>query len=214
MFLKRTLLGRAYRLFVPPKAPAGGSLPLVVFLHGVGENGTDGEKHLQFGLPPYVEAHAADFPALVLAPQCKGPWKFVGEDEQLLMAAIESVRREFSVDRVYLTGLSQGGCSTFDLGAEHSGSWDALVVVCGAGYASDALRLVRTPVWIFHGERDPVVPPSGPNQWDPRNLGGRDMSKLLPHARYTEFPGAAHDIWDRVYSDPALWDWLWVQRRR
>ena len=57
------------------------------------------------------------------------------------------------------------------------------------------------------------MPPSGPNGWDRKNIGGRDMAKLIPHARYTEFPYADHFIWDRVYGFPAMWEWLFAQRR-
>src|SRR5436190_9005664 len=137
-FQARTIHGRVYQLFVPPAYSPDKSWPLVVYLPGIGENGTDGRKHLGAGLPPYVEKHAAEFPAFVLAPQCKGPWKFVGQDECVILDALVAAQREFSLDpaRIYLTGLSQGGCSTFDLAREHPGLWAALVVVCGAGHRS------------------------------------------------------------------------------
>jgi predicted peptidase len=213
-FQKRTILGRTYQVFVPKIYATSQPWPLIVFLHGVGENGTDGEKHLAAGLPPYVVANEATFPAFVIAPQCKGPWKYVGEDEQVILDAVTVAQREWRVDsrRIYLTGLSQGGCSTFDLGAKYPDRWAALAAVCGAGTPADAGR-ITAPLWIFHGELDAVVPPSGPNQWDKSNAGGRDMAKLIPRAKYTEYPGADHFIWDQVYSDPALWEWMFAQRR-
>ena len=213
-FQKRTIHGRNYQAFVPAEYSPKRDWPLVVFLNGVGENGTDGEIHLRAGLPPYVESKGASFPAFVIAPQCKGPWKFLGEDERVILDAIDAAKREWRIDRrrIYLTGLSQGGCSTFDLGAKYPDRWAALVVVCGAGDAADAPR-IKAPIWIFHGELDPAVPPSGPHQWDPKNIGGRDMAARITHAKYTEYPGADHFIWDRVYADPALWDWLFAQHR-
>jgi predicted peptidase len=138
----------------------------------------------------------------------------VGDDEQLIMDSIVAAQREWRIDskRIYLTGLSQGGCSTFDLGAKYADRWAALVVVCGAGNPSDAGRIIA-PTWIFHGEKDEVVPPSGPHQWDKNNIGGRDMAKKIINAEYTEYPGADHFIWDKVYADPALWEWLLAQKR-
>ncbi|HYF00625.1 MAG TPA: PHB depolymerase family esterase [Planctomycetota bacterium] len=213
-FQRRAVFGRPYQLFIP-RAAAEGPLPLVVFLHGVGENGNDGEKHLKVGLPVHVQKNAATFPALVLAPQCAGPWKYVGADEQVVLEAIEATRRERRVDpsRIYLTGLSQGGCSAFELGAKYPEKWAALVVVCGAGRPADAMRLRRTPVRIYHGEKDDVVPPSGHHRFDDVGVGGRDMAAFLPHAKYVEFPGAGHAIWDEVYGNPELWTWLFAQKR-
>jgi predicted peptidase len=213
-FQKREIQGRVNQVFVPAGYTPSRRWPLIVFLHGIGENGTDGVLHLRAGLPPYVLEHAAAFPAFVLAPQCKGPWKFVGEDERVVMDAVAAAEREWNIDskRIYLTGLSQGGCSTFDLGSKYPERWAALAVVCGAGYPADAPK-IQAPTWIFHGERDPAVPPSGPHQWDSMNIGGRDMAKIIRGARYTEYPGADHYIWDRVYADPALWDWIFEQHR-
>ena len=213
-FVKRSLQGRIYQVFIPPTYVPNRPWPVIVYLHGVGENGTDGEKHLKVGLPPYVQANEATFPAFVIAPQCKGPWKYVGDDEQLIMDSIVAAQREWRIDskRIYLTGLSQGGCSTFDLGAKFSDRWAGLVVVCGAGTLSDASRIIA-PTWVFHGERDEVVPPSGPHQWDKNNVGGRDMAKRIMGAEYTEYHGADHFIWDRVYADPAMWEWLLAQKR-
>lgn len=208
-FLKRVVRGRTYQVFAPRSR---GPVPLVVFLNGVGENGTDGDRQMRVGLPAYVRAHEATFPAAAVFVQCSGPWKFVGDDERMVLDAVEVESRALGVDpaRVYLTGISQGGCSTFDLGAKHPERWAGLVPVCGAGYRQDAPR-IKGPIWIFHGECDPAVPPSGPNGWDKKNIGGRDMAKLIPHARYTEFPHGDHFIWDRVYGYPAMWEWLFAQ---
>src|SRR5688572_23567781 len=100
-FERRFLDGRAFQVFVPP---GEGPFPCVVYLHGVGENGTDGEKHLAVGLPPYVVSRATDFPAVVIAPQCRGPWMYVGDDEKLVLGALEATSGEVAIDaaRVYL----------------------------------------------------------------------------------------------------------------
>jgi predicted peptidase len=212
-FERRQVLGRTVRVFVPRAYDPAREWPLVVFLHGVGENGTDGDRHLAVGLPTAL-GELPDFPALVLAPQCKGPWKWVGEDEQVLLGALEAVKREWRIDlrRVYLTGLSQGGCSTYELAARHPELWAAIGVVCGAGRPELAQK-ITAPAWFFHGEKDPVVPPSGPHRWDDRDTGGRDLAKIVPGARYTEYPGADHFIWDRVYGDPEFWSWLFSHAR-
>jgi len=60
----------------------------------------------------------------------------------------------------------------------------------------------------FHGARDDLVPPEQ----------SRRMAAALRAAggdvRYTEFPDANHNAWDPAYRSPALWEWLFAQRRR
>ncbi len=214
-FRRISVRERACPVFVPREYHDRQAWPCILFLHGVGENGDDGARHLEAGLPHYVRAHEVTFPAVALFPQCRGLWKYVGEDERFVLEALAAAEREFRIDpaRIYLTGLSQGGCSAFDLGAKYPERWAALLVVCGAGKPEDAPRLAGLPAWIFHGELDEAVPPSGGHLYDDESVGGRDMARLLPGARYTEFPGADHFIWDRVYDDPAVWDWLFAQKR-
>lgn len=214
-FHGRSAGAHPYQVFVPEVPPPAGGWPCIVFLHGVGENGTDGEKHMKVGLPNHVRAHADTFPAVLVCPQNPGPWKFRDEREKLVLDALARTREELPVDpdRVYLTGMSQGGCSTFDLGASHPETWAALVVVCGAGRPEDASKLEGIPLWIFHGRRDPLIRPSGKHKFDKESVGGRDMHERIEGSRYTEYPRAGHAIWDRVYGDAKLWAWLFAQKR-
>lgn len=74
-----------------------------------------------------------------------------------------------------------------------------------ARHAAVAMRLGRKPVWLFHGEDDPLVPV----------LESRGMAAALRAAggdvRYTEYEGVGHDSWDRALAEPALWSWLLTQ---
>lgn len=215
-FQKRTLRGSTYQIFIPKAYAREEKWPCVVFLHGVGENGTDGEKHMKVGLPLHIRKNAETFPAVAIFPQNKGPWKYVGDRETLVMDALAETSKEFNIDpdRVYLTGLSQGGCSTYDLGAKYPDRWAALLVVCGAGRKEDAPKLAGLPLWAFHGGRDPAIPPSGRHKFDKESTGSREFTALIPGAKYTEFPKEGHFIWDRVYADPEVWRWLWAQKRK
>ena len=222
----------AYQVFVP-SAALPRPLPVVLFLHGSGERGDDGEKQTQAGLGPYVRAHAADFPALVVFPQSPEGESWEGDTATMALATLDAATAEFDGDRsrTSLTGMSRGGYGTWSLALREPTRFAALVPVCGGitppgsrpdldnlyvvstrtaadPFADAARRLRDIPSWIFHGALDDVVPPEQ----------SRRMHAALRDAgadvRYTEFPDANHNSWDAAYRTEALWPWLFAQRRR
>ncbi|MCD9005974.1 prolyl oligopeptidase family serine peptidase [Luteimonas sp. XNQY3] len=234
-FVRRELTsnGRryAYQVFVP-SAQLPRPLPVVLFLHGSGERGDNGETQIHAGLGPYLRAQAADFPALVVFPQSPEGESWEGDTATMALATLDAATAEFDGDRsrTSLTGMSRGGYGTWSLALREPTRFAALVPVCGgitapgtrpdldtlfvesthaAGdpFAEAARRLRDIPSWIFHGARDDVVPPEQ----------SRRMHAALRDAgadvRYTEFPDANHNSWDAAYRTEALWPWLFAQRR-
>lgn len=220
----------AFRVFVPATGLRRGPLPVILFLHGTGERGSDGEKPTLVGLGPAVRARAADFPALVVFPQAPDGMDWKGIAADIAFAALDAAAREFDGDpaRTYLTGISMGGYGTWELALMQPQRFAALVPVCGGLTAPraerdlfvDALRdeadppaalaarLRDVPVWIFHGARDDVVPPR-----ESRAIHAA-LSAAGAAVRYTEFADANHNSWDPAYAQtPALWEWLFAQRR-
>jgi predicted peptidase len=153
--------------------------------------------------------------------------------ESVALAALAQAIEEFNGDpeRIYLTGLSMGGYGAWNLAARHPGRFAALAPVCGGiaapsrpnrpseipefipavedrenPYASVAGRIGRTPVWVFHGEADPVVPVEESRRMvlALRAAGGE--------ARYSEFIGVGHDSWNRAYAEPEFFPWLFSKR--
>jgi predicted peptidase len=216
------------QIFVPKHYQPKQSYPLVLFLHGSGERGSEGLKQARVGLGPYVLSHAEDFPAIVVMPQSPDGSSWNGAVAKAALAAVDLAQAEFSIDpdRVYLTGMSRGGYGVWDLAAMAPDRFAALVPVCGgvetikhdepifvaavAGardpYRSLARKIGAIPVWIFHGALDDVVPTSGSRQmFAVLHSRGADV-------RYTEFEHANHNAWDPTYQSKELWEWLFVQR--
>lgn len=232
-FVEREVTVRAqayrYQVFVPSRDVAPRRPAVVLFLHGSGERGEDGQRQVDVGLGPHVRAHAATFPALAVFPQARESSEW-SDQLDVATAALDAAMAEFGgdPDRVYLTGLSMGGYGTWELGLREPGRFAALVPVC-AGVTAPAhrptLRVVPVeaaadpfaalargvhglPTWIFHGEADPLVPAEQ----------SRRMKAALDAAgagdiRYTEFPGVGHASWDPAYAHAPLWEWLFAQRR-
>ncbi|MBH1826505.1 prolyl oligopeptidase family serine peptidase [Stenotrophomonas maltophilia] len=222
-----------YQVFIPAgvQATAPTRLPVILFLHGSGERGGDGVKQTHAGLGPHLRRHAADFPALAVFPQVPGHQEWSGRNNRVALAALDATIAEFGADRSrqYLTGMSMGGYGSWNIALDDPGRFAAIVPVCGAvlapravrptlfveqvaqetdPYAAIAQRLRGTPIWIFHGALDDVVPPD-----DDRRLHAAFRSAAARDLRYTEYPEGNHNAWDATYADPAMWAWLFAQKR-
>jgi predicted peptidase len=213
-----------YRLLAPPKVATGKKYPLVIFLHGAGERGTDNEKQLVHGVPQFV-ANRDKYPCFLIAPQCPEGKKWVevdwsaeshtlpkdpGEVGRLTLALIEKSIKELPVDlrRVYITGLSMGGYGTWDLVARRPDLFAAATPVCGGADEATAARIKDIPIWAFHGAKDTAVKPAR----------SRNMIAALEKAggkpKYTEYPDVGHNSWDPAYKDPELFKWLFAQKKK
>lgn len=196
-------------------ARSGKRYPLLIFLHGSGEAGQDLEKVKAHGPPEFLSSRA-DFPFIVASPQARtrlqgfNPGTFAGFDLATLNAMLDELLEELPIDpdRVYLTGLSMGGFSTYGWASQHPERFAAIAPVCGGWDLHDACRLKDVPVWAFHGAEDPVVPLAGHQAMIDaiKACGGK--------ARLTVYAGVGHDSWTQAYADPNLYDWLLKQRRK
>jgi predicted peptidase len=221
-FLTRTVTladGQAarYAVFVPHGYRPDDPVPVILFLHGAGEGGADGEAPTRVGLGPAVRQRAATFPFLVVFPQSpdRPPntfWTWApgqpGGDRAL--AALEAAQREYLTDprRVYLTGASVGGTGVWHLAAAHPERWAAIVPVCGVGPVDRAEAVGCVPCWCFHGAEDRSVPVAH----------SRDMIGALRRAggspRYTEYAAVGHNSWENAYGTDELYTWLRQQARQ
>lgn len=206
------------------------SPPIILFLHGSGERGVDGEKQLAVGLGPVLVEQAEEFPAIVVLPQAPPATVWADGPAQAALDALDATMEQLGADvnRVYVTGISMGGYGTWEIALQHPDRFAALVPICGglrpllaapsiavtalAGMTGEihdiaATKLSHIPSWIFHGSADRSVPVEE----------SRAMAKALERVgasvRYTEYPRVGHISWDRAYAEPKLWEWLFDQRR-
>jgi predicted peptidase len=233
-FLDRSIVhaGQAYRyqVYVPAAYRATERWPVILFLHGAGERGRDGLLQTAVGLGAAIRQNAARYPALVVLPQVPPDSVWAGAPAEAAMAALDRTLAEFAGDpaRIYLTGLSMGGNGAWYLAYRYADRFAAVAPICGwvarsarlAGLARvvpaedgepfEALagRLTGLPVWIFHGEVDPVVPV------EESRLAAAALERAGVPVRYTELPGVGHNAWDAAYASPAFSAWLFAQRRR
>jgi len=211
-----------YQVFVPENWAKNKGWPVILFLHGAGERGDDGLIQTEVGIGTAIRRYRERFPAIVVMPQCrKNAWWSESTMADMAMAALAAAQKEFHGDpaRTYLTGLSMGGYGTWYLAGKYPGKFAAIAPICGgvlmpdlarvqspddsAPYTEAAKRIgSKTPVWIFHGGDDPVVPVS-----ESRRMN--DAMKVLGgEVHYTEYPGVGHNSWEKTYAEPDLLTWM------
>lgn len=215
-FLDKTMtVGGApqrYVVYLPRNYSPDRKWPVILFLHGAGERGSDGVKQSQVGLGTAVRLYPERYPAIVVMPQCAVGQLWDGEMADFALKALEQTVAEYQGDpeRLYLTGLSMGGAGSWYLGTRYPEKWAAIVSICGRGdVAAIAAKLKDAPVWTFVGDQDQAATVQF----------SRDVSAALKAAgstqsRYTEYPGVPHNSWDAAYAEKELPIWLFAQKRR
>ncbi|MEW6157185.1 MAG: prolyl oligopeptidase family serine peptidase [Verrucomicrobiota bacterium] len=182
--------------------------PLILFLHGAGERGTNLAKVKVHG-PPKLVASKPEFPFIVISPQCPDGQIWSNE---VLMELIDHVTKEQRVDtnRIYLTGLSMGGYGTWSLALAHPDRFAAIAPICGGGSTLQILlpdpqkaqALRQLPVWAFHGAKDKLVV----QEETERMI--QALKRIGNQPRLTIYPEAEHDSWTETYNNQELYDWF------
>ena len=203
--------GMRYGLFVPPSYDPARKYPLILYLHGSTDTTT-----WDFGW--YHDPIQSQDPVFVVSPkslQASSGWGTNWDtgfsvDLQKAMEVLGDVVYQFSIDttRLYVTGTSMGGFGTFNVISKRPGVFAAAYAICGGGTPMTAAEMAQTPLWIFHGGADPVVP----------TQLSRDIYHAIQQAggtqvRYTEYPGVGHNAWDYTAKEKTLDRWFLAQRK-
>jgi predicted peptidase len=223
-----------YRLLLPENYDSTKMYPLILFLHGAGERGNDNKKQLVHGsnlfLMPDVRK---DYPAIVVIPQCDSlgfwsnvrykvndttkKWEFEfqenGEPTKAMslllewLPALEKQYRSLPQQR-YVMGLSMGGMGTFEIVRRKPGYFAAAIPICGGAHPKTAASMKKTDFWIFHGQKDDVVP------WQLSETMVNSFTEMYerPEVEFTLYPDANHNSWDKAFAEPDLLKWLFGKK--
>lgn len=219
-----------FRVFTPKGWTKKKKSPVILFLHGAGERGDDNLAQTRVGIGPAILRQQETLPFIVVLPQCpRNRWWTEADMQAQALKALDQTVKEFNGDpkRTYLTGLSMGGYGAWIMAAGNPSMFAAVAVVCGGvrppprvnvpqptegvtasadPYGAVAARIGKTPVWVFHGGADPVVPVSE----------SRKMVEAIKAAggavRYNEYEAVGHNSWDKAYAEAEIFPWMLAQK--
>lgn len=233
-FLNRSVAigGETYRyqVYVPAAYDESRRWPLILFLHGSGERGSDGIRPTAVGLGSAIRSYPERFPAIVVFPQVPEGKRWAGDGAAAALQALDSAMTEFhgDPDRVYLVGISMGGRGALQIAAQSPDRFAALIAVCGwvvppkqiadldpstapegvNPYVALATPLKDLPIRLYHGSQDTIVPAS-----ESRRLA-LALHDLGSDAKYNEFADVGHAAWEKAFADPELWSWMFSKRKK
>ncbi|MEM9896649.1 MAG: prolyl oligopeptidase family serine peptidase [Bacteroidota bacterium] len=223
----------SYQCLMPKGFKEDQKYPMVLFLHGAGERGSDNQKQLVHGSDLFLQKSTQDkYPAMVIFPQCpkdiywanverienaSGDRQFnfgVSENPtssmKMLLSLVDSLVQLSFVDqkRIYVMGLSMGGMGTFEIVSRRPDLFAAAIPICGGGDVKQVNKYASTTdFWIFHGAKDQVVLPKY----------SEEMVRALQHAgatsRFTLYEDANHNSWDPAFDESELLNWLFAQQK-
>jgi len=195
-----------YSLYIPDEYNNTDSLfSIVLYLHGVGERGTDLNKLELNGIPELI-SKGKDFPFLTLAPQCpEFGWWSRPEYVEALANLTKEIIRKYRIDerRVYMSGLSMGGYGTLALAKAYPQLFSAIIPICGGmDNHEDIERLGNMPIWLFHGDMDKVHP------LEYSTVIYDLLKPINKDIKLTVYEGVGHNSWDKTYANDKIYQWL------
>ncbi len=187
--------------------------PLILFLHGSGENGSDPARVAANGLPELLIGDA-DYPFIVVSPQAPPDMVWWGAELDAVAALLDHIQANYAVDaqRVYLTGLSMGGFGAWAMAIQYPQRFAAVVPIAGGwnsendSIPSHICAIKDVPIWAFHGAQDDIVSPHK------SQLMVDALQRCGSAVKFTLYPDADHRAsWRLAYTDPALFEWVLAQ---
>ena len=207
-----------YRLLRPKELKENEKYPLVIFLHGMGERGSDNVINLKYIKSLFLdEKNREKFPCYVVVPQCPITEKWTYPDWykepqkpiSTVVELIDSMKTLPTVDstRIYITGLSMGGYGTWYLITRFPSTFAAAAPICGGGDPHQVENFKHIPIWAFHGADDKSVPVE-----ETRKMI-KALKKHKGSPKYTEYKKIGHDSWTPAFNEPQFLPWMFSQRK-
>ncbi|CAM2008376.1 carboxylesterase family protein [Acanthopleuribacter pedis] len=186
-----------YRLFVDEAATPASPRPLVVYLHGLGERGTDNERPVKRHIQPMIETlvNDPDYHGYLVVPQSSNGWWNGTAVADLAHSLLQDPGLYIDPANIVVVGISAGGSGTYEAVASGLDTFAAGVPLSAPQRTNTAAACAQRAMWLIHGNRDSQVGHS--HSITMRRL----MEEQGGTPRYTEVDGMGHGGWSRIFAE-------------
>jgi predicted peptidase len=208
-----------YRAIVTPGRIDDEKLPLVIFLHGDWQDGTNNESQLGgYGNGSLKLVDAAirnNVPLVYIAPETTGAY---WPPPRVAAVVADALKTFPMIDpkRVILTGISDGATGVWDTLKTWPECFAAAVPMSGMTELSGLDSITGIPQWIFHGEKDNDT--NIETGYGGAMVGSRavvrELRALGAAPKYSEYANQEHVIWQQAYAEPQLLPWMLDKKLR
>jgi predicted peptidase len=223
-----------YRILYPAGYNLHKRYPVILFLHGAAQRGSDNERQLEYGSGFFADSvNRAKYPSFVIFPQCpeSGFWAKLKREEipptdslggftfistgtpnkslELVDKLIDSFshNRHVNPKQIYIGGLSMGGMATFEMLWRKPHFFAAGFTICGGGDPQKVSTYAKNfPVWVFHGVSDPIVPVGN------SRLMVNSLNAAGANVKYSEYAGVGHNSWPNAFAEPEFLEWVFTKK--
>lgn len=205
-----------YCVFEPEDYSQSKKYPVLLYLHGAGETGTDNVSQTVIMKDAFIVNGDLLKDVIIVCPQSTSWWnshRSYGDENGPVGAVvrlIESLGDTYNIDenRIYVIGVSMGGYGTWNALSDFPDTFAAGIPICGGGNTSAASILSDIPIWIYHGTADSTVPFSASEtMYDAIKAAGGNK------IHFTRLQGVNHNCWTTAMTDRELFSWLLSQNK-
>lgn len=204
-------------LFHEPLRGGDKPLPLVIFLHGLGDSVTSsslGTTTKMVNSLMDLENENEDYSTYALVPSTplehEGYW--TNSQTMAFKTLILDIIKQYNIDanRIYISGISMGGFMTCEFVSLMPNTFAAAAPISGSRNLSSPTDAHNTAFRIYHVATDSIV-----SVETSRSLHRQLLYSNHPNVEYIEYPNGDHtspmySIF--VYNHKEFFDWLFSQR--
>ena len=196
-----------YQIMFPRNYDSTKTYPMVIFLHGIDERGTDNQKQLKLGASLFKsDSISRKYPSFVVFPQC--PISNYWHDSPVLenlKDVIDHLVKTKSIDpgRIYIEGYSMGAYGTYAMVAKYPDLFAAAIAIAGDGDENKALQMAKVNWKIYGGAKDIIVPGEASEKMAEalRKFGANVSIKIYPDATHA-------NVWLKAFAEPDYFSWI------
>lgn len=192
-----------YYLYKPDKFKE--NLPVILFLHGIGERGTNISDIENYSLPKYLKN--IDIPFIVIAPQCleNNFWEYHLRDVEKIIN-IEYKKNKYDKENIFLAGSSMGAYGAWNYLIQRPDLFKGIVSIAGGIMLSikqNIEKVKNKKILMYHGDKDDVVDV---------NVSKKTYEKLKDgNAKDVELKiinNDNHFLTSHAFKDQYIYEWL------